>query len=77
MRECVRACLRECVEFVCACALVPVSNTPISKAHHSIHNMSMPGIEIRANFPQSCRLSVVQPTIGTSITSKRAALFVF
>ena len=39
----------------------PVKNTPISKPHHSIHNISIPGIQILMNLPHSCKAKMVQP----------------
>lgn len=41
----------------------PAKKLPISKVHHSIHIMSMPGTASRIKEPQSRRQSLVQPAM--------------
>ena len=48
---------------------LPVRKTPNSNPHHSKHSISMPDMEIRANVPQPCRLSELQPATKTNVKS--------
>ena len=55
-----------CVLPVRLLYILPDRKVPISKFHHSKDIIIIPEIEIRTNLPQSCKLSVVQPTTKTN-----------